>query len=135
MGPAILASLTGTLIGWIGSHGASAVFFIMMLDAVLPVGGELTMLFAGALAAGAIAGHHPILLGHPLHTGLESYLVLAATGTLGYLVGALLGWAIGRYGGRPLLERHGRWLHLGGERLDRAERWFHRHGSAAVFLG
>ena len=33
-------------------------------------------------------------------------------GTLGYLVGALIGWGIGRYGGRPLLERHGRWFHL-----------------------
>src|SRR4051794_25089909 len=135
MGPAILASLTGTLTGWIGHHGAFAVFFIMMLDAVFPVGGELTMLFAGALAAGAIAGHHPILLGHPLHTGLESYLILAATGTVGYLVGALLGWAIGRYGGRPLLERPGRRVHLGAGQLDPAEGCFDRHGSIAVFLG
>jgi membrane protein DedA with SNARE-associated domain len=135
MGPPILASLTGTLTDWIAGHGAYAVFFIMLLDAVLPAGGELTMLFAGALAAGAIAGHQPILLGHPLHAGLEGYLVLAATGTVGYLAGSVIGWAIGRYGGRPLLERHGRWLHLDAVRLDRAERWFARHGSAAVFLG
>jgi membrane protein DedA with SNARE-associated domain len=135
MGTPILASLTSTLTDWVGSHGAYAVFFIMLLDAVFPVGGELTMLFAGALAAGAIAGHHPLFLGQSLHTGLESYVILAATGTVGYLVGALIGWAIGRYGGRPLLERHGRWLHLDAERLDRAERWFARHGDAAVFLG
>ena len=56
-------------------------------------------------------------------------------GTLGYLLGSLVGWAIGRCGGRPLLERHGRWLHLTPEHLDRAERWFDRHGHAAVFLG
>ena len=37
---------------------------------------------------------------------------MALAGTLGYLVGAIVGWAIGLYGGRPLLERHGRWLHL-----------------------
>jgi membrane protein DedA with SNARE-associated domain len=61
--------------------------------------------------------------------------VLSIVGTLGYLVGALIGWAIGRWGGRPLLERHGRWLHLGPENLERAERWFDRHGRAAVFLG
>lgn len=131
----IVASLTGQLTSWIGHHGAYAVFGIMALDALFPVGGELTMLFAGALAAGAIAGEHPILLGHQLHSGLESYLVLAIAGTLGYLFGSLVGWAIGRWGGRALLERHGRWLHVTPENLERAERWFDRHGRAAVFLG
>src|SRR4051794_6782057 len=131
----ILASLTGQLTSWIGHHGAYAVFGIMALDALLPVGGELTMLFAGALAAGAITGEHPILLGHPLQTGLESYLVLSVAGTIGYLLGSLVGWAIGRWGGRSLLERHGRWLHVTPANLDRAERWFDRHGRAAVFLG
>ena len=70
----VVASLTGQLTSWIGQHGAYAVFAIMALDALLPVGGELTMLFAGALAAGAIAGEQPILFGHQLQTGLESYL-------------------------------------------------------------
>src|SRR5439155_25790213 len=60
---------------------------------------------------------------------------LALAGTLGYLVGALIGWAIGRYGGRRLLERHGRWFHLSPERLDRAEAWFERWGNLAVFIG
>ena len=131
----VIASLTGQLTSWIGHHGAYAVFAIMALDALLPVGGELTMLFAGALAAGAITGEHPILFGHQLQTGLESYLVLSIAGTLGYLLGSLVGWAIGRWGGRALLERHGRWLHVTPENLDRAERWFDRHGNAAVFLG
>ena len=130
-----LASLTGQLTSWIGQHGAYAVFAIMALDALLPVGGELTMLYAGALAAGAIAGQYPVLLGHQLQTGLESYLVLATAGTLGYLLGALIGWAIGRWGGHALLERHGRWLRMTPENLERAERWFDRHGRAAVFLG
>ena len=133
--PLILASLTGQLTSWIGHHGAYAVFAIMAIDALLPVGGELTMLFAGALAAGAIAGEHPVLLGHTMQTGLESYVVLSLAGTVGYLLGALAGWAIGRWGGRSLLERHGRWLHLTPENLERAERWFDRHGRAAVFLG
>jgi membrane protein DedA with SNARE-associated domain len=131
----VLASITGTLTDWVGRHGVYAVLIIMLVDAVLPAGGEITMLFAGALAAGAIAGHHPVLFGHTLQTGLESYLVLAAAGTLGYLAGSLIGWAIGRYGGRPLLERHGRWLHLDAGNLERAERWFDRHGRSAVFLG
>jgi membrane protein DedA with SNARE-associated domain len=60
---------------------------------------------------------------------------VSIAGTLGYLVGALIGWAIGRYGGRPLLERHGRWLHVGPERLDSAERWFDKYQGWAVFVG
>ena len=131
----VVASLTGQLTTWIGHHGAYAVFLIMALDALLPVGGELTMLFAGALAAGSIPGAHPVLFGHELQTGLESYVVLALAGTLGYLFGSLIGWAIGRWGGHPLLLRHGRWLHITPENLERAERWFERHGNAAVFLG
>jgi uncharacterized protein (TIGR03382 family) len=44
------------------------------------------MLHAGAPAAGAVSGHHPVPFGHTLHGGLESYVVLALAGTLGYLV-------------------------------------------------
>jgi membrane protein DedA with SNARE-associated domain len=131
----VLASITTTLTDFVGRHGAYAIFVLMAVDAVFPVGGELTMLYAGALAAGAISSHHPVLLGHTLHTGLESYMVLALAGTLGYLLGALIGWAVGRWGGRPLLERHGRWFHLDAANLGRVERWFDRHGRAAVFLG
>ena len=47
----------------------------------------------------------------------------------------MLGWAIGLYGGRPYLERHGRWLHLDEQKLDRAERWFERWEDWAVFFG
>jgi membrane protein DedA with SNARE-associated domain len=130
----VLASITQTLTDSVGRHGAYAIFAIMAIDAVLPAGGELTMLVAGAVAGGALSAH-PVLLGHTLPTGLESYVVLSLAGTLGYLVGALAGWALGRWGGRALLERHGRWLHLNAENLDRAERWFERHGRAAVFLG
>ena len=56
-------------------------------------------------------------------------------GTIGYTLGAIGGWAIGLYGGRPYLERHGRWLHLDERKLDRAERWFDRWGEMGVFLG
>lgn len=135
MHPLVLASITQTLTDWVGQHGAYAIFAIMAVDAVFPFAGELTMLVAGALAAGAFGHHEPVLLGHTLPTGIEAYLVLALAGTLGYLTGALAGWALGRWGGRPLLERHGRRLHLDAANLAQADRWFERHGHAAVFLG
>jgi membrane protein DedA with SNARE-associated domain len=130
-----LASITTTITDWIGQNGVYAVFLLMAVDALLPVGGELIMLYAGVLAAGAIAGQQTSLFGVDLQDGAESYIALAVAGTLGYLFGALVGWAIGRSGGRPLLERHGRWFHIGPETLERAERWFERFGARAVFLG
>ncbi len=123
-----------TLSDLLTHHGVLAVFVVMAVDAILPVGGELTMLLAGALAAGALTGS-TVVLGHDIGTGLGPYLVLATAGTLGYLAGSLLGWQIGRSGGRPLLERHGRWLHLGPKRMIAAERWFDRHGAKAVLFG
>ena len=54
---------------------------------------------------------------------------------LGYQIGAIVGWWIGDRGGRPFLERHGRWLHLTPERIERAERWFDRWDDWAVFVG
>jgi membrane protein DedA with SNARE-associated domain len=112
----------------------SAVFLLMALDALLPVGGELIMLVAGAIAAGAVAGH-PQLLGDTLSSGSATYFTLAITGTLGYLAGSLAGWAIGRSVDRDTLEDWGHLFHLGPRRLHRAERWFERHGASAVLLG
>jgi membrane protein DedA with SNARE-associated domain len=127
--------MTAQLTDWIAAHGIAAVFLLMAVDAVLPAGGELVMLFAGALAAGAVSGGHLSVLGHTLSTGLESYLVIVAAGTLGYVVGSLAGWALGVRGGRGLIDRHGGKLHLGPARFARAERWFARFGPASVFLG
>jgi membrane protein DedA with SNARE-associated domain len=131
----VLASISATITDWIAQNGVYAVFALMALDALLPAGGELIMLYAGVLAAGSVTGHQASLFGQSLSTGLESYLVLALAGTIGYLLGALVGWAIGRFGGRALVERHGRWLHLKPETFARAERWFERYGPRAVFLG
>ena len=55
--------------------------------------------------------------------------------TVGSVAGALVGYAIGAWGGRPILDRYGRYVGIGAEDLDRADRWFDRWGSWAVFLG
>jgi membrane protein DedA with SNARE-associated domain len=128
-------AVTSQLTTWIADHSVYAVFALMAIDAVLPFGGELVMLYAGVVAAGAIAGADVTILGIHAATGLESYLVLATAGTLGSLAGALIGWAIGASGGRPLVERHGSRLHLGPRRFARAEDWFERYGGRAVFVG
>jgi membrane protein DedA with SNARE-associated domain len=130
-----LASITGSITSAIGDYGLYAVFFLMVIDAVFPAASELVMVYAGAVAAGAIAGHSVTLFGTAIHTPAWAFVAMALSGTIGNTVGSVLGWGIGAYGGRPLLERRGRFFHLSPAKLDRAEAWFDRFGDAAVFLG
>lgn len=134
----LLASITGAITeeitGAIGDHGLYAVFLLMFVDAVLPAASELVMVYAGALAAG-FAGSKVAVFGEPVEPGFWAFLTMALAGSLGYTLGSIGGWAIGAYGGRPFLERHGRWLHLNEETLARAERWFDRWDELAVFVG
>jgi membrane protein DedA with SNARE-associated domain len=131
----LLASLSSSLTTFIGDHGLYAVFALMLVDSVLPAASELVMLYAGVLASGALPGQDIVLFGHQIDSDFWGYVAIATAGVAGQTVGSIIGWAIGLYGGRPLVERHGRWLHLGPENLDRAERWFDRWGDWAVFLG
>jgi membrane protein DedA with SNARE-associated domain len=134
----ILASVTSVITDRIteilGDHGLYAVFLLMLVDAVLPAASELVMLYAGALAAGAFASG-VVLFGNELDSGFGAWLAMVLAGTIGYTIGSLIGWAIGIYGGRPFLERRGRWFHLSHDKLERAERWFDRWGDWAVLIG
>jgi membrane protein DedA with SNARE-associated domain len=130
-----VASVTSTLTSLIGNHGVYAVFLLMAIDAVFPAASELVMVYGGALAAGAFSGQHVDVFGSRITSHLWGFVAVALAGTLGYLLGAIVGWAIGLYGGRPLLERRGRWFHLSRDKLGRAERWFDRWNELAVLVG
>jgi membrane protein DedA with SNARE-associated domain len=132
----LLASISSSFESSVASHGLYAVFGLMAIDAVFPAASEIVMLYAGAVAAGVFATARGIsLFGAHIGFGVGAFIAMAIAGTLGYLAGALVGWGIGRYGGRPLLENHGGWFHLSSERLDRAERWFERWGNVGVLIG
>lgn len=132
----LLASVSSSFTSQVANHGVYAVFLLMAIDAVFPAFSELVMLYAGAVAAGVFPVAHGVtLFGGHVGFGVGAFIVLALAGTLGYLAGALVGWAIGRYGGRPLLEQRGRWFHLSPARLDRAEAWFGRWGNLGVLIG
>ena len=118
---------------FLAHHGVWAVFVLMAIDAVFPAASELVMLYGGALASGALSYRLDVFGTRSSGTG--AYLAIAVAGTVGYLAGALAGWAIGRRGGRRFVERHGRWVHLDPQRLARAERWFERWEGWAVFVG
>src|SRR5262245_29486866 len=128
----VLSGITDAVTDVIGDYGLYAVFLLMLVDAVFPAASEVVMVYAGAVAAGAFAGQSVTFLGYEFESGFPAYVAMATAGTLGYLVGSIGGWALGDYLGRPWLERHGRWLHLSSEKLDRAEQWFDRwEGGAA----
>jgi hypothetical protein len=97
----ILSGLTDAVTSAIGDYGLYAVFSLMLIDAVFPAASELVMVYAGALAAGAFPNQDVTLFGRTIDEGLPAYVAIALAGTIGYTVGAIGGWAIGLYGGRP----------------------------------
>jgi membrane protein DedA with SNARE-associated domain len=127
-------AITEAVTGVIGDYGLYAVFLLMFVDAVLPAASELVMVYGGAVAAGAFAGSEVTVFGSEIESTAWAYVAIALAGTIGYTLGSILGWAIGLYGGRPYLERHGRWLHVTPEKLDKADEWFERYGDATVFV-
>ncbi|CAN5850452.1 DedA family protein [soil metagenome] len=114
-------------VGYVGVAVAVALETI-----VAPIPSEVILPMAGWKVSQSAADTSVL---EPL-TGLPWHLLLA-TGfaTLGSVVGALVGYAIGAWGGRPILDRWGSYAGIGAADLDRADRWFDRWGSWAVFLG
>ena len=109
---------------FIATYGYLAVFLLMMAEsACIPVPSELVMPLAGALAAGAVAGHR-----------LSLTLVIVA-GVAGNVVGSYVAWAVGRWGGQAALRRWGGRVWLRENHLEAANRWFDRYGPRAVLIG
>ena len=116
----MLNSLIDAITRAIGDHGFPAVLGLMTLEsACIPVPSEVIMLFAGYLVS--------------LHK-LTLFAAVSA-GVLGNLVGSWIAWSIGYYGGRPFIERYGRYIHITPARMAQSDRWFDRHGEVTVLVG
>ena len=103
-------------------------FWVAVESVVIPIPSELVLPFAGFLV-GEGKALEPIT-GQPW-----TYWLVVLAGTLGATVGALIAYAIGWFGGRPLLERWGRYIGVSAADLDRADAFFARYGNAASFFG
>lgn len=122
----MLAQLSDSMTKLIVEHGYLAIFVLMLLDsACIPFPSEITLLFGGALTSTAFigAGQELSLLG---------VIVAAMVGTL---VGSWLAYGVGYVGGRPVIDRFGRYLLIRPHEIDRAHTWFERHGEAVVLYG
>jgi membrane protein DedA with SNARE-associated domain len=113
--PGVLHSLEPTLdhFGYLAVVG-----LVLIEDFGVPVPGE-TVLILGAVYAG---------------TGRLSIVLVALLGFLGAMLGDNIGFAIGHFGGRRLVERYGRYIFITPVRLDKATRFFNRHGGKIIIV-
>ena len=116
----ILAVLFVFIKSVIAVTGYGGVALLMAIEsACIPLPSELIMPFAGYL----------------VFDGKMSLFWVATAGAIGCNLGSLVAYEIGRYGGRPLVERFGSYILMGRRELDWAESFFKRWGQAAVFVG
>jgi membrane protein DedA with SNARE-associated domain len=110
-------------VGYIG-----VALWVALESVIIPIPSELVLPFAGFLV-GDGTSIEPIT-GQPWNL-----LLVTLAGTIGATVGALVAYVIGALGGRPLIERWGRWLGITAADLDRTETFFERRGAQAAFFG
>lgn len=112
-----IARLVTAVIAWSGYGG---IFILMLLESCgIPVASEIIMPFAGFLVS----------------EGRLSFWLVVAAGTFGNLAGSWLAYWIGFAGGRPLIERYGKYILISRHDLDLADRWFAKRGDLMVFVG
>jgi membrane protein DedA with SNARE-associated domain len=102
--------------------------WVAIESVIIPIPSELILPFAGFLVGEGTAIE-------PITGGPWQFWLVVLAGTLGATLGALVAYAIGAWGGRPLIERWGRFLGITPKDLDRADDFFARHGQAASFFG
>lgn len=116
----IIAVLATFVIGVISAGGYLGIVALMAIEsACIPLPSELIMPFAGYLVS----------------TGRFDIYGAATAGALGCNLGSIVAYEAGKRGGRPLVERYGKFLLIGVDELDAADRFFRRWGSLAVLIG
>jgi len=116
---AVFAWAGQLVVNSISVFGYPGVFVLMLLEsASIPIPSEIIMPFSGYL----------------IWVEKFSLLPVVLWGTLGNLVGSIIAYLVGLYGGRPLAEKYGKYVLLSSHDLDRAENWFKKYGSISVLF-
>ncbi len=129
--PAMLDALDHIIIPFLeriyASFGYAGVAVAMTIEsAAIPLPSELILPFAGWSVSKGVA--------EPLTGAPWTYWGAVVAGVLGNTMGSLVAYAVGAYGGRPFLDRYGRYVLVSAHDIALADRWFARWGSAAVFF-
>jgi len=111
--------LSNLVIAWIDASGYWGVFLTMAVEsACIPFPSEVIMPFAGFVVS----------------EGKMALWAITLAGALGNLAGSIVAYLVGAFGGRPFLERYGKYLLVSHKKLEWADSWFNRYGSKAVFF-
>ena len=114
----LVGAVTGFIVSAISAGGYGGIVFLMAIEsACIPLPSEIIMPFAGYL----------------VYRGELGLAGVSIAGALGCVVGSLAAYTVGARGGRPAIERWGRWVLLSPHELDVADRWFARWGRQTVF--
>jgi membrane protein DedA with SNARE-associated domain len=115
----IITILSGFIVATISALGYSGVILLMAIEsACIPLPSEIIMPFSGYLVS----------------TGELNLWGVAVAGAVGCVLGSLVAYWVGMYGGRPFIEKYGRYILLSRHDLDIADRWFAKHGEIIVFV-
>lgn len=116
---ALLDAVIKLVVAYISALGYWGVGLGMMVESAnIPLPSEVILPFGGYLVS----------------TGRLDFWGVVLAGTVGGTVGSVLSYALGAWGGRPLVLRYGRYVGLSGRVLDASDRWFNRYGEATVFF-
>ncbi|HEX9861107.1 MAG TPA: DedA family protein [Nitrospirota bacterium] len=116
---AIIKPLAAFVIAAISYFGYMGIVICMAIEsACIPLPSEIIMPFAGYL----------------VHTGQFGLIEAGLAGAFGCVVGSVAAYYIGDYGGRPFMEKYGKYVLVTHKELDMADRWFERYGDAAIFI-
>jgi len=115
----IITILSGFIVTTISTLGYSGIVLLMAIEsACIPLPSEIIMPFSGYLVS----------------TGELNLWGVAVAGAVGCVLGSLVAYWVGMYGGRPFIEKYGRYILLSRHDLDIADRWFAKHGEIIVFV-
>jgi membrane protein DedA with SNARE-associated domain len=114
----IIEILSAFIVATISTLGYGGVALLMAIEsACIPLPSEVIMPFAGYL----------------VYKGQFNLWAVGVAGAVGCVVGSWVAYYVGLYGGRPLIEKYGRYVLLSSQDLDLADRWFKRYGEVIVF--
>ncbi|MDO8513764.1 MAG: DedA family protein [bacterium] len=116
---AILTTLGNFIIHVIRATGYGGVVGLMAIESAnIPLPSEVIMPFSGFLVS----------------RGVMNLWLVGVAGAVGCVIGSSVSYWLGAWGGRPLVEKYGRFIFVSNRDLERADKWFSRYGEWAIFI-
>jgi membrane protein DedA with SNARE-associated domain len=124
----ILTSVGTWIIHQISLSGYWGVIFLMAIEsACIPLPSEVIMPFAGTLTV-------TFMINGNLQPASLNLVLVGLAGALGCLIGSIVAYWVGFWGGRSFIERYGKYILIRKHDLDNADRFFHKYGQGAIFI-